>query len=115
MELSKTYADGSVVAKTYDAYNRPVSFSDNESNAVEKCASMNLVVPVGHNLVAASSRYLVYTAVRAADNFTKQHGLISLLAPSSLKLRRDRYAPDYHISPAQARVYKFGEPMARRS
>ena len=35
---------------------------------------MNLVVPVGHNLVAASSRYLVYTAVRAADNFTNKFG-----------------------------------------
>ena len=35
---------------------------------------MNLVVPVGHNLTAASSRNLVPTAVRVAGNFTNKFG-----------------------------------------
>ena len=38
METSKTYADGSSVVKTYDAENRPVSFTNAESRTVVECA-----------------------------------------------------------------------------
>ena len=38
MEIRKSYADGSSITKTYDAENRPVSFTNAETNTVIECA-----------------------------------------------------------------------------